>query len=152
MILHLSAEVEAKAVCHRIGRRRPVIVFTSGCFDVMHAGHIAVLDHARSLAQGGALFVAVNGDASVRTLKGEGRPIVPLSDRLALVDAVTRGEAYVFPLLDTNPTVTVRGIDPTIIVKGGDYTPETVPEAEGRRLVLVPHTGQSTTKILSRKE
>lgn len=130
------------------------LVFTNGCFDLLHVGHVRYLQAARAL--GDALAVGVNGDASVRALKGAGRPVNGEDDRaevlaaLACVDYVT-----LFP--DTRATGLLQAVRPQIYAKGGDYTPETLdPEeraaldaigAEIRILPLVP--GRSTTRILA---
>lgn len=130
------------------------LVFTNGCFDLLHVGHIRYLAAARAL--GDALVVAVNGDASVRALKGPTRPVNNEFDRaevlaaLGCVDFVT-----IFP--DFRVTELLRIVRPQIYAKGGDYTPETLNaeerttiEAVGaaiRILPLVP--GRSTTNILA---
>ena len=136
----------------REGKR---LVVTNGCFDLLHAGHVRYLQAARAL--GDALAVGLNGDASVRALKGEGRPINPAADRaevlaaLACVDHVCVFDAV-------RATELLRSVRPHIYAKGGDYTPESLdPDeaaalraagAEIRILQLVP--GRSTTAILQR--
>ena len=131
------------------------LVFTNGCFDLLHVGHVRYLQAARAL--GDALVVAVNGDASVRTLKGPTRPLNPEQDRaevlaaLACVDAVT-----IFH--EERVSDLVRAIRPHLYAKGGDYTVESLDAgeraaleevgAEIRLLPLVP--GKSTTHILER--
>lgn len=127
------------------------VVFTNGVFDLLHPGHVDVLRAARE--QGDALIVGLNSDASVRRLKGPTRPVRNESDRayvlaaLRCVDAVT-----VFD--DDTPLALVRALLPDVIVKGGDYTEETVVgarevRANGGDVVIVPLTpGQSTTSII----
>jgi rfaE bifunctional protein nucleotidyltransferase chain/domain len=129
------------------------VVFTNGCFDILHRGHVAYLHAARAL--GDRLVVGVNSDASVRRLKGAGRPILNQEDRafilagLASVDAVT--------IFDENtPAELIAALVPDTLVKGGDYSPgevvgrDTV-EAAGGRLVLIPFVeGRSTTDIVRR--
>jgi len=131
------------------------LVFTNGCFDLLHVGHVRYLQAARAL--GDALVVAVNGDVSVRTLKGPTRPVNPEQDRaevlaaLACVDAVT-----IFH--EERVSDLVRAIRPHLYAKGGDYTVESLDAgeraaleevgAEIRLLPLVP--GKSTTRILER--
>lgn len=140
-----------------LGARGQRLVFTNGCFDLLHVGHVRYLQAARRL--GDALAVALNSDASVRALKGESRPINSELDRaevlaaLACVDFVT-----VFP--DIRVTEVIREVRPHIYAKGGDYTVETLnPEeraaleeagTEIRILPLVP--GKSTTNIVRRME
>lgn len=138
----------------RFGRPRDhVLVFTNGVFDLLHRGHVDYLWRARAL--GDALVVGVNTDASVRRLKGPGRPLTPEQDRcyllagLACVDAVT-----VFD--EDTPADLIRALVPDVLVKGGDYGPDEVVgrdtvEAAGGRLVLLPLVeGRSTTAILNK--
>jgi D-beta-D-heptose 7-phosphate kinase/D-beta-D-heptose 1-phosphate adenosyltransferase len=130
------------------GRR---VVFTNGCFDLLHAGHVHLLERARAL--GDFLIVAVNSDASVRRLKGPERPLVGEADRtrlLAALDAV--GCVVVFD--EDTPLSLIRTIRPDILVKGGDYTPETIVGADdvaawGGRVATIPLVaGRSTTALL----
>lgn len=138
----------------RHGRPRTErIVFTNGCFDILHRGHVAYLTQARAL--GDRLIVGVNTDASVRRLKGPGRPVVQQEDRayvlaaLACVDVVTMFD-------EDTPADLISGLLPDVLVKGGDYSPDQVVgrevvESHGGRLVLIPFvTGRSTTDILNR--
>ncbi|CAN5787731.1 hypothetical protein BH23GEM10_BH23GEM10_18270 [soil metagenome] len=141
-------------VANRFGRpREDTVVFTNGCFDILHRGHVAYLYAARAL--GDRLVVGLNTDASVQRLKGAGRPVVNEDDRafvlagLACVDAVTLfGE-------DT-PAALIDALLPDVLVKGGDYTPDTVVgrdavEAAGGHVVIIPFVaGSSTTGILHR--
>jgi rfaE bifunctional protein nucleotidyltransferase chain/domain len=143
------------ALLSRFGRdaRDGAVVFTNGCFDILHRGHVEYLSAARAL--GRRLVVGVNSDASVRRLKGAGRPVVSQSDRvyvlagLACVDAVTLFD-------EDTPADLIAALIPDILVKGGDYTPEEVVgrdivEAHGGRLVIIPFVaGRSTTGILER--
>ena len=143
----------AQAV-QRFGKPRgDVVVFTNGCFDILHRGHVDYLCQARAL--GDRLVVGLNADASVRRLKGRDRPVIAQDDRafvlaaLACVDAVT-----VFA--EDTPAELIRALLPDILVKGNDYAPESVVgrdvvEANGGRLVLIPLVpGRSTTDILQR--
>lgn len=134
------------------GRR---LVFTNGCFDLLHVGHVRYLQQARQL--GDALLVVLNGDAAVRALKGEGRPINAEQDRaevlaaLACVDYVT-----IFP--GERLTEIMREIRPPVYTKGGDYTVESLDAGERAALIevhadikilpLIP--GKSTTGILEK--
>ena len=98
------------------GRRR--VVFTNGCFDLLHRGHTRYLEQARAL--GDALVVAINSDASVRRLKGPGRPIVPASERAEVLAALAAVDlVVVFDALD--PAQVIRAIRPDVLVKGGDW-------------------------------
>jgi D-beta-D-heptose 7-phosphate kinase/D-beta-D-heptose 1-phosphate adenosyltransferase len=136
----------------RFGRPRDVrVVFTNGCFDILHRGHVEYLHQARTL--GDSLVVAVNTDASVRGLKGPGRPVVPERDRamvlagLGSVDAVTLfGEA--------TPQALIAALLPDVLVKGGDYSPNQIVgrkevEAAGGEVKVIPFIqGHSTTELL----
>lgn len=130
------------------------VVFTNGVFDLLHPGHVDVLTGAR--AQGDVLVVGVNSDASVRRLgKGPERPVRSEAERAYVLAALAAVDAVVVFDEDT-PLELVRALQPDIIVKGGDYRPETVVGAEivrarGGRVVIIPLTpGQSTTSIIER--
>jgi D-beta-D-heptose 7-phosphate kinase/D-beta-D-heptose 1-phosphate adenosyltransferase len=133
--------------------RAGTVVFTNGVFDLVHPGHVDVLEAARSC--GDALIVGVNSDASVRRLKGEGRPVRSENDRAHVLAAMEAVDAVVIFPEDT-PIELIRALRPDVLVKGGDYTPETVVgrgevESRGGRVVIVPLTaGHSTTSIIER--
>lgn len=132
---------------NRTGR----VVFTNGVFDLLHPGHVDVLRAARS--EGDSLVVGLNSDASVRRLKGAGRPVRTEADR-AYVLAALRCVDVVTVFDEDTPLELVRRLLPDVIVKGGDYTEETVVggaevRARGGRVIIVPLTpGQSTTSII----
>ena len=127
------------------------VVFTNGCFDILHVGHIKLL-HAAA-AEGDRLIVGLNSDRSVKRLKGKSRPIVPEEERAALLSSI-RGVDIVVIFEEDTPINLIRGLKPDILVKGGDYTPETVVghevvEQAGGRVVIVPLIdGVSTTKVI----
>lgn len=129
------------------------IVFTNGCFDILHVGHLRYLQAARAL--GDALVVGVNSDAGVRRLKGPGRPIVPEEERAELLAGLACVD-YVTLFGEPLPNETIEALRPHIHVKGGDYTAEALPEAEtvracGGEVVILPLVpGRSTTWILER--
>ncbi|MCL4213073.1 MAG: D-glycero-beta-D-manno-heptose 1-phosphate adenylyltransferase [Gemmatimonadales bacterium] len=130
------------------------LVFTNGVFDLLHTGHVDLLYGAR--AQGEYLVVGVNSDASVRRLgKGEDRPVRSEAERAYVLAGLGAVDAVVVFEEDT-PLELVRTLEPDVIVKGGDYAPETVVGAEfvqarGGRVVIIPLTpGQSTTSIVER--
>jgi rfaE bifunctional protein nucleotidyltransferase chain/domain len=135
--------------------RDRVVVFTNGCFDILHRGHIEYLQAARAL--GDLLVVGLNSDDSVRRLKGSGRPLNPQEDRalvlaaLEAVDVVT-----IFP--EDTPLRLISTLLPDLLVKGGDYTHDRVVgaaevEAAGGRVVIAPlFPGRSTSAILQRAE
>ncbi|MSR89083.1 MAG: D-glycero-beta-D-manno-heptose 1-phosphate adenylyltransferase [Candidatus Margulisbacteria bacterium] len=116
------------------------VVFTNGCFDLLHRGHLAYLEEAKAL--GDVLIIGVNSDASVRRLKGAKRPIMPQEDRLTLLASLEMVDAVVL-FDDETPIPLLRVLRPDIHVKGGDYAPESLPEYS----VVIGYGGQ--VKILS---
>jgi rfaE bifunctional protein nucleotidyltransferase chain/domain len=135
----------------RVRSRGGTIVATSGCFDLLHAGHVANLRAAREL--GDCLIVCLNGDESVRRLKGDGRPIVPLEDRRQVLLALDCVDAVV-PFDEDVPFGVLTKLHPDVFAKGGDYSAETLPEAELMRLwggqaVVLPYLdGRSTSQLV----
>jgi D-beta-D-heptose 7-phosphate kinase/D-beta-D-heptose 1-phosphate adenosyltransferase len=131
------------------------LVFTNGVFDLLHPGHVDVLRGAR--ACGDTLVVGVNSDASVQRLKGPSRPIRSEQDRLYVLAALEVVDAVVLFDEDT-PLELVRALQPDVIAKGGDYTPESIVgaaevRARGGEVVVIPLTpGHSTTFIIQRIE
>lgn len=129
------------------------VVMTNGCFDILHEGHIAYLEQARRL--GDRLVVAVNDDDSVRRLKGEGRPINPLSRRMAVLAGLASVD-WVVPFAEDTPRELICAVRPDVLVKGGDYRPEQiaghdcVTAAGGEVIVLDYVEGASTTGIITR--
>lgn len=129
-----------------------ITVFTNGCFDVLHAGHVQYLERAREL--GDCLIIGVNSDWSVSQLKGADRPINRLADRMAVLRAL-RCVSAVIPFADLTPEQLVRGIQPQILVKGPGYSLENCPEARaalewGGKLFVLDGPDISTTEILRR--
>ena len=129
------------------------VVFTNGCFDVLHRGHVDLL--ARARAEGDLLVVGLNDDASVRRLKGEGRPVNPAEDRAAVLAALEAVDLVVLFAEDT-PRELIEVLLPDVLVKGADYREEDVVggdvvKAHGGRVALVPLTeGRSTTSLVDR--
>jgi len=129
------------------------VVATGGCFDLLHAGHVATLDAARAL--GDCLIVCLNSDASVRRAKGSGRPVQPVDDRRRLLEGLRAVDAVVVFEEDT-PRQVLPTIRPDIWVKGGDYAGTELPETSllrswGGEVVTVPYLpGLSTTDLLTR--
>ena len=127
--------------------------FTNGCFDILHAGHVSLLAQARAACD--RLIVALNTDASIRRLKGEGRPVNALESRAAVIAALRYVDAVVAFDEDT-PLEVIRALMPDILVKGADYQPEEVVGAEivqakgGRLLLAVLQEGHSTTAVIER--
>jgi D-beta-D-heptose 7-phosphate kinase/D-beta-D-heptose 1-phosphate adenosyltransferase len=127
-----------------------IVVFTNGCFDLLHAGHVELLERAR--AEGDRLIVALNGDASVRRLKGAARPLVPLVDRARVVGAL-RAVDLVTSFDEDTPETLIAALRPDVLVKGGDYRREEVVgreivERTGGRVVLVPLVPERSTSAL----
>ncbi len=132
---------------------RKKVVFTNGCFDILHVGHVRYLNHARSL--GDALIVGVNSDSSVRKIKGDSRPIMPEMERAEVLAALACVD-FVFIFDDPTPKRIIDAIVPDVLVKGADWDiseivgRDTVEQAGGivRNVPLVE--GTSTTEIIRR--
>lgn len=140
----------ARALVEEVRARNGTVVATGGCFDLLHAGHVRTLAAARGL--GDCLVVCLNSDESVRALKGPGRPLNTQDDRaevLAALGCVDRVVVFDGP----GPQEVLARLRPDVWVKGGDYTPESLPETElvrgwGGDVVVVPyHDGRSTTRL-----
>ena len=144
-------DVERFFAILRAGGQR--IVFTNGCFDILHTGHVRYLKAARSL--GDCLAVGLNSDVSVRRLKGPERPVNAEADRAEVLDALFAVD-YVTIFDEPTAAELIARIRPDVYVKGGDYTLDTLPEAKlvqqyGGRVAfvdLVP--GRSTTKVIEK--
>ena len=127
------------------------IVFTNGCFDILHAGHVDIFQQARNL--GDALVVAVNSDISIKKIKGEKRPIVPQEQRMQVLAALEAID-YVVIFDEENPFKIIKEIQPDILVKGGDWPVETIVgreivEKKGGKVLSIPlMEGISTTNII----
>jgi D-beta-D-heptose 7-phosphate kinase/D-beta-D-heptose 1-phosphate adenosyltransferase len=128
------------------------VVFTNGVFDLLHPGHVDVLTGAR--AQGDALVVGLNSDASVRRLKGPQRPVRSEAERAYVLAAFEAVDVVLFA--GDTPIELVRALEPDVIVKGGDYDESTIVgasevRARGGEVVVIPLTpGQSTTSIIAK--
>lgn len=142
--------VEALAAVREEGKR---LVVTNGCFDLLHVGHVRYLQAARML--GDALAVGVNGDAAVRTLKGEGRPLNPEAARAEVLAALGCVD-YVAIFPETRATQFLKDVRPAVYVKGGDYTAHSLDAEEravleemGAEIRIVPfEAGFSTSRLL----
>lgn len=132
------------------GRR---VVFTNGCFDLLHPGHLRVLEQARAL--GDLLIVAINNDAGVRGLKGAGRPIIPQQERAEILAAMAAVD-FVVVFDEPTPRELIQKVVPSVLVKGGDWGPGEIVgreevEAAGGRVVSIPvEPGYSTSGIIER--
>lgn len=142
----------AEAAAWRAGLHGRV-VFTNGVFDLLHPGHIDVIIGARG--QGDSLVVGINSDDSVQRLKGPGRPVRSEAERAYVLAGLEAVDAVVVFTEDT-PAELVKHLQPDVIVKGGDYTPDQVVggetvRARGGEVVIIPLTpGQSTTSIIEK--
>ena len=132
----------------RSGRR---VVFTNGCFDLLHPGHIGILEQARAL--GDVLIVGLNSDSSVRQLKGAGRPVLPERERAEILSALESVDAVVI-FDEPTPREVIARLLPDVLVKGADWPGDQIVgreevEAAGGRVVSIPVIpGYSTTEIL----
>ena len=128
------------------------IVFTNGCFDILHVGHIRLLNDAKKL--GDILVVGINSDSSVKKLKGENRPVNIESDRKTLLESL-KSVDYVFTFDEDNPLNLIKKIRPNILVKGGDYNEniigsDFVIENGGEVKILCFHEGYSSSKYINK--
>ena len=150
MSLDRARYVEALQRCRRDGKR---IVFTNGCFDLLHVGHVRLLQAAREL--GDVLAGGLNTDASVRGLKGPSRPLNGENERAEVLSAL-RAVDFVTLFDEPTPLALIESFVPDVLVKGGDYRPETVVgrdvvEAHGGRVVIIPLVaGFSTTGLIGK--
>ena len=144
---------DISTLCDILRHSGKKIVLTNGCFDILHAGHVAYLKKAASF--GDCLIVGLNTDASVKRWKDEKRPIVNENDRAALIDALEFVD-YVVLFDETNADNLVGKVKPDVYVKGGNYTIETLPEADtlkqygGRAEFINMVEGCSTTNIINK--
>jgi D-beta-D-heptose 7-phosphate kinase/D-beta-D-heptose 1-phosphate adenosyltransferase len=147
-ILSLEQAYEVVEELKRQGKR---VVFTNGCFDLLHPGHVRYLAQARKL--GDALLVAVNSDSGVRAIKGLGRPILPEGERAEILAALECVD-YVTIFSDLTPQAVIARMLPQVLVKGGDWGPDEIVgraevEAAGGKVVSIPAVpGFSTSAII----
>jgi rfaE bifunctional protein nucleotidyltransferase chain/domain len=133
-------------------RQGKTVVFTNGCYDLLHPGHVRLLEQARSL--GDVLILALNSDASVRRMKGPSRPLISESDRAAIAEALEAVDAVTLFDEDT-PRELIAEVLPDVLVKGADWSHfiagrEEVEAAGGRVLTISLEPGYSTTNIVER--
>ena len=144
---------DVPALCAALRARGRRVVFTNGCFDILHVGHTRYLAAARAL--GDSLLVAINSDRTVRELKGAARPIVPQDERAEMLAALACVD-YVTVFDELSPRALIASALPAVLVKGGDYRLDEIHgreevEAAGGRVVAVPVVeGASTTNIIER--
>ncbi|MEE8504222.1 MAG: D-glycero-beta-D-manno-heptose 1-phosphate adenylyltransferase [candidate division NC10 bacterium] len=144
---------ELVAIRHDLGRQGKQVVFTNGCFDLLHRGHVRFLGQAKSL--GDVLIVAVNSDSSVRTLKGPDRPVMSHAERAELLAALAAVD-YVLIFEEVDPEKLIRALEPDLLVKGGDWPVDHVVgrqivESRGGRVCTLPYVeGASSSQLLQR--
>lgn len=131
---------ELKAVVEALRKEGKRVVFTNGCFDLLHRGHIHCLKQAK--LQGDVLVVAINSDSSVRALKGAPRPILPEEDRAEILAALACVD-HVVIFDEPDPLNLIELLKPDVLVKGGDYTPDEIVgakevESYGGKVVIIP--------------
>ena len=133
--------------------KKKKVVFTNGCFDLLHSGHIHLIQEAKK--HGDVFIVAVNEDESIRKIKGGSRPIFPLEERLEVLEAIEDID-YLVTFSEETPKRIIAALLPDVLVKGGDWKPEDVVgktevENAGGRVVIIPYLeGRSTSEIIGR--
>lgn len=144
-----------KLLADKLRAQDKKIVFTNGCFDILHSGHVAFLKKARDL--GDVLIVGVNSDESVRALKGETRPVNQLEDRMQVLAGLSSVD-YLISFSELTPINLIKTVKPDVFTKGGDYSNKKLPEAEilnalGSKIVILPLVpDKSTTAIIKKVE
>ena len=145
--------VELTKLREKFGREGKTTVFTNGCFDVLHSGHIHLFRQAKEC--GDILIVAVNDDLSVRNLKGSARPVFPLEERLEVLEAVEAID-YLISFSQQTPRELIQALLPDVLVKGGDWKSDEVVgrkevEGAGGRVIIIPYLpGRSSSEILKK--
>lgn len=149
----IKSRGEIAALADKARRRGQSIVFTNGCFDILHRGHVHLLRQAKG--QGDLLIVGLNSDVSVKSIKGPARPILAELDRLELIAAMEMVD-YVVLFDEPDPYRLIEAIKPDVLVKGGDWSREEIigadiVEQNGGRVAAIPYLkGHSTTEIIER--
>jgi len=144
---------EIKGARNNLKRKKKKVVFTNGCFDILHYGHVRYLEECKRL--GNTLVVGLNSDSSVRKIKGKGRPITPQKERASILCALECVD-YAVIFNESTPDKLIKIISPDILAKGGDWEKEDIVggsfvKARGGRVVTIPFVkGYSTTRILKR--
>ena len=144
---------ELKKIVNKLKKEGKKVVFTNGCFDILHVGHVKYLEEAKKL--GDMLIVGVNSNESVRLLKGKGRPIMPEEERAEIVAALECVD-YTVIFYETNPENLIAKFKPDIHVKGGDYAITEIPETKlvesfgGKTVILKEIEGKSTSAIIQK--
>lgn len=149
MVAKIKSRPELRGILSRRKISGSTVVFTNGCFDLLHPGHIHLLTEAKR--QGDVLVVALNSDASVKKIKGKGRPILPEVDRAILVSALEVVD-YVVIFDEPDPLDLIRELRPDVLVKGGDWGAQEIIGSElVEKVVVVSYqSGYSTTEIIKK--
>ena len=153
MSVKLKTLAELTAITAQARRAGKIVVFTNGCFDLLHRGHVHILRQAK--AAGDILIVALNSDRSVRSIKGPKRPILPQTDRIELIAALEMVD-YVIIYDEPDPYKLIAAIKPNLLAKGGDWSADQIVgadivEREGGKVAVIPYLpGNSTTEIIER--
>lgn len=144
---------ELTAIAAQARQKGKSVVFTNGCFDILHRGHVHILRQAK--AAGDLLIVALNSDRSVKQIKGEKRPVLPETDRIELIGAMEMVD-YIVVFDDADPYKLIAAIKPNVLVKGGDWSAQKIVGADlveegGGRVEVIPYLkGFSTSEIIER--
>lgn len=144
---------DIQKICDDLRKEKKKIVFTNGCFDIIHIGHIKYLSEAKKL--GDVLVVGLNSDDSVRRLKGTARPINPQNERAEVLDSLKPVDIVVIFEEDT-PLELIKLVRPDVLVKGGDYTPDKIVGSDfvvsyGGKVEIIPYVeGKSTSNLIEK--
>ena len=142
---------ELVSIRKELKKQNKKVVFTNGCFDILHAGHVDYITKAKE--KGDVLIVAVNSDSSTKRLKGDARPIVPQNERAFIISSLKPVD-YVFIFEEDTPYEVIKKIVPDVLVKGADWTPDKIVgkdivEANGGKVETIKFVNdQSTTNII----
>ncbi|OQX91013.1 MAG: D-glycero-beta-D-manno-heptose 1-phosphate adenylyltransferase [candidate division Zixibacteria bacterium 4484_95] len=148
----MVSQKDALKIRNSCRRKRQIVVFTNGCFDIIHPGHIKYLAKAKQL--GDILIVGLNSDKSVRQLKGKGRPVMSQKDRATILSHLDMVD-YVTIFGTLTPHTLIKKLMPDVLVKGGDYEESEIVgarevKASGGKVVIIPFIkGRSTSRIIS---
>ena len=149
----LKSADEVAAIAAEASKNGKTVVFTNGCFDILHRGHVHVLRQAK--AAGDILIVGINSDKSVKSIKGDSRPVLPEIDRVELISAMEMVD-YVVIFDEPDPYKLIVAIKPGVLAKGGDWTEDKIIGADiveqgGGRVAVIPYLkGFSTSEIIER--
>lgn len=153
ILTKIKTKEELAELQSRLKRQGKAVVFTNGCFDILHRGHVEYLEKASRF--GDVLIIGLNSDESTRRLKGKGRPIIPQEDRAYILASLAVVD-YVSIFNEDTPLELIKLVQPNVLVKGGDYKPEEIVgrefvEQQGGKVMTIPLVpDRSTTEIINR--